>query len=113
MKKIIFFIVTVFVILLASSTFSYAVMGKDASAETLINTIVQERYKAEEEYHIYKAQKDAVAAQAVAAPVKAMNADKAIPPKTGRDIVIGVVLILVAIILTFRLYQISKQKQEA
>ena len=111
MKKIIFLILAVFIILSYSSRFSYAVMSEEASAETLLNTIVQERYKAEQEYHIYKAQKAAQPAPTAPVPAKSTSGE-AVYAKVGKDVIIGIVLIIVAIVLTIRLYKMSKQKQK-
>lgn len=87
-----------------------AAIGEEATSESMINMIVHERNKAQQEYQLYKAQKDFKAAPAESISQKPAFQENEVYAKTGKDAAIGIVLIIIAIMLTIYLHNISKKQ---
>lgn len=111
MKKPIYFILAVFVIICYNSTASFAVMDESVLSEDIIDSIEYEREKAKQEYQIYKLEKESQKKTPVRVEAPTVSEKDIVSTGRKKDVIIGIVSIIVAIILSLSLYQLSKKKK--
>ena len=111
-KKISYIIISSFLFIFLNNVYAFAAMGMgdDEIYENIIDSIVQERHRAQQEYQVYKAQ-DAKMKQAEIIPIVSASSSDEIYQKRKKDIILGVFLIVIAIILSLRMLQLSYKKQ--
>jgi len=110
LMKIFPILAVISILLSCGSGLLFAAMRDETQPDLAINTVVQERLNAQQEYQAYIANKQAKEADSKTPIVKSLPKPSA-DLKNKKDMIIGVVLIFIAIVLTIRLYQLSKRKQ--
>lgn len=116
MKRLTYLILVVIIVVFYEGVVSFAVISEEASPDDVIDSVVEQRQKAKQEYKAYKLQRESekkatkkIAPIQVQAP---MASERDAPdPRRKNDIMIGMGLILVAIILSIYVHQLSKKKQ--
>ncbi len=110
MKKPIYLILAVFVIM-CNSAVSFATMDESVSPEDTIDSIVYEREKAKQEYDVYKLQKETQKKAPIRVEAPIVSEKDTVFTSRKKGIIIGIGSVIVAIILSLRLYQLSKKKK--
>jgi len=117
--KIIYTIILTYILVVSCAIASYAAMNDEVASDpdTVINTIVEERLKAKQEYKEYVhtqeiKKKEAAKAKALAqAKAHKEVAEKQKDDSKNNDVLIGSILIAIAIILTAYLHISSKARK--
>ena len=110
MKKPIYLILAVFIII-CNSTPSFAVMDESVLSEDIIDSVEYEREKAKQEYQIYKLEKESQKKTPVRVKAPIVSEKDTVSTSCKKGIIIGIGLVIVAIILSLRIYQLSKKKK--
>ncbi|MFC1806851.1 hypothetical protein ACFL0T_00585 [Candidatus Omnitrophota bacterium] len=113
MKKTIFLLAVLLTITFIWGKISLAAVSEHVSPEPVVESVVFQREKAQQEYELYKARqsrgdikKEVLPQRSAALPVK-----DNIPENSKKDMAIGIFLLCTAIILTLRLRQLSKEEK--
>jgi hypothetical protein len=90
---------------------AFAAMTGEVSPDNVIEYVVQERIRAQQEYKEYLAGKEKEKQKQKQLEIKPVAAKKPVYERTKKDIIVGIGLILIAIILFIYLNNLSKPKQ--
>ncbi len=109
-KKISYIIISSFLFIFLNSVYAFAAMGDDEIHSNIIDSIVRERHRAQQEYQVYKAQ-DAKMKQTEIIPIVSASSSDEIYQKRKKEAILGVFLLVIAIILSLRMLQLSYKKK--
>lgn len=108
-KRPAYLILALFIIICCNSAASFAAMDESVSSEDIIESIIYAREKAKQEYQVYRLQKESQKKAPMRAEAPAIS-EKTIVYSSRKDVAIAMVSIIIAIILSLKLYQLSKKK---
>lgn len=113
MKRLIRFILVVFLSLYYAPILEAAMSDDITSQEDIVEQVVEAREKAKNEYHVYVLEKKKeIQRQTPARPAITTAAKHASPyAQSKKDMIIGIAFLIAAIILCLKLYRLSKIKK--